>query len=897
MELISKLPFQIVGRKGPAKERAPLLILFSNGAMQTMLTAAELAASQPLSEMNYSFLKRLTEVLVGMGNQFCALYGKEPDVVKPDTFATYLQAFLALTRHPSLNINQTATSLWCALFRHDHLNTQPELLGVIESWIAVVARKTVRSPACAFDQMDFDSNEEFTAFHQKLRTELLDAVRLSTVLAPAVTFCYAQQWLFSQLDSPGAPVLSEWEALALFLDAVCSRCKEAPAGPQLLERCLSFQTTDPAILSEHLSCISALFVFVPHNPERLLQPVLNKIFSAVIFNIAGQTKDTRTKIVRNVRRHACSLLVKICLQHSALLAQHFEFLKNNVERLSQTQDDSKLSRMEVVALQESLLIISNQFSSFQMQSDFIGQVIRPAAEQWATMSPAFNSAQEFLSFIGLDRPPADPLVEDSYGQNRSELIACTFVFMAVLKRCRTSTELFKGHPAAQHMASLLFQTFRLARVLHQLWEPEAKKFLSPFYAKAHDVLDSERASILAQGGISQLGTQASTQEQKKQTPMERVQNFLVQIHANVFVILGSFGETLGEQFYAQPGLAVAMAGTACCGMEHLPDYRLRSIVRMFCRPFILACPAQFHQSVLFPFLAHLFPAMLQRLTECWQLTMQQQRERSPSEEHQADSQEILRDVVVRLLTRDYLDVLKVVLLSISNQTDENDEMMDPDAPVSTALPIASVSELGKAVLSEPSLCSNVLQCLLCGLWWPDTHNSSRASRIVESIVKYWASLLPRNSSHFPNSEVATLCLTHLLNGLQLLGQHEANLATLVHLGVLMYDTFLPVYPAVISEFMMRNAGCSREDTDQYQNKAASLASAGGHKQNQKLERSKRELFRKMTSQVSVKLFENAIKPNHFDVYLTLTDFRLLGKTCRIFSVDLWSCPAFRRWFG
>lgn len=815
-----------------------------------MLKAAELAALQPLSEMNFSFLKRLTEVLVGMGTQLCGLFGKEADVTKPDTFATYLQAFLALTRHPSLSINQTAATLWSVMFRHDRLNTEPELLSVIEPWIGVVARKLVKSPPCAFDQMDFDSDEEFTAFHQKLRCDLLEAVRLATVLVPPIIFCYAQQWLLSQLDSPN-PILAEWEALTLFLDSVTSRAKEVPAGSQLLERCLAYQSTDPNILSEYLSCISALFVYVHHDPQRLLQPVFDRIFSAVLFNQPGQSKDSRTKIVRNVRRHAGSLLVKISLQHPALLVQQFEYLKTNVDRLSRTQDDSQLSRNEIIVLQEALLIISNQFTNFQMQCDLIGHIIRPASEHWIAMSPAcFNSAQEFLSFAGLDRPPADPSSEDVYSRNRSELLACTTVFMAILKRCRASSDLLKVHPAAQHMAPLLFHTFRLARVLHQLWEPESQNLLSPFYSKVFAMLDTEKTNILAQGGISQLVIQSGTQEQKQQTPLERVQNFVVQIHLNVFTILGSFGETLGQQFYDQPGLAVAMAGTACYGMEHIPDHRLRSVVRVFCRPFIAGCPAQLHQSVLLPFLAHLFPAMLERLAGCWQQTMQQQRERSPGDENQADSQEILRDVVVRLLTRDYLDVLKIILLSISSQTEDNDEMMDPDTP-SASFPEASVSELGKIVLAEPSLNGHLLQSLLCALWWPDTSNSLKASKILEAIIKYWAGLLPRNSSHFPNSEVASLCLTHLLNGLQLLGQHEANLANLIHLGVLMYDTFLPIYPAAMSELMMRNAGCTREDANQYQDKAASLAAAGGHKPNQKLERSKRELFRKMTSQASL----------------------------------------------
>lgn len=840
-----------MSRKGPAKERTPLLILFNQGAISSMLEAAELTSSQPLTEANYNFLKRLAEVLVGIGIQLCGLHGKEPDVSKPVTFGMYLQALLALTRHPSLYINQTVASLWITLFKHDRLNTQPELIGIIEPWIPLVAQRFLKTPACAYDHMDFDSDEELTAFHQRLRSDWMEAVRHATILVPHVTFCYAQQWLFRLLDNQ-TPNHSEWEALQHFLDCVASKAKEAAGGSQLLERCLLYQTTDPLIFSELLSCFSALFVYVYQDPARLLKPVLDRIFLAVLFNEATQSKDTRSQTVRNVRRHACSLLVKLSLLHSNLLVQHFEYLKASVDRLCNIQDESQLSRNEVVTLNEALLIISNQFQDFQMQSNFIGEVIRPAAERWTNMSSAFNSTKEFLAFIGLDRPPVESFAEDVYGRNRSELLACTSVFLAVLKRCKTANDPLKGHPAAQHMAPLLFNSFRLARVLHQLWEPESRSLLSQAYTKAFDIMDSELFSTLSQGGVGTLQSSYQQQTHKQQTPLDRAQSFLFQIHHNIFVILGSFGETLGKHFYGQPGLAVAMAGTVCYGMEHIPDYRLRTVVRVFCRPIICACPSHYHQSVLQPFLTHLFPAMLQRLSWRWQHSMQQERERSPNDENQADLHEILNDVLIRLLTRDYLDVLRCILLSTTtNQVDENEEMIDQDVPTS-GQHAASVSELGKSILVDPSSCGHVLQCLLSALWWPDSNNSLKATNILESIVKYWAALLPRNSSHFPNSEVAALCLSHLLNGLQLLGQHDANLASLIHLGVLMYDTFLPIYPSAMSELMMRNAGCSREDANQYQDKAASLAAASGNKPNQKMEKSKRELFRKMTSQVNLK---------------------------------------------
>ena len=178
------------------------------------------------------------------------------------------------------------------------------------------------------------------------------------------------------------------------------------------------------------------------------------------------------------------------------------------------------------------------------------------------------------------------------------------------------------HPAVAHITPLLFNTFRLTRVLHGLWEPSVRVALSPGYAKAYDMPESEVVNILGQVGVnngSALDSNTLTSDLARvQSPLERVQQFLTQLHFNVLHFLGSLAETLGHQFYTLPGLSNAVAGTVCFCLEHMPDYRLRVVIRVFCRPFIASCPAYLHQSVLLPFLLHLCPAVLHRLTQRWE---------------------------------------------------------------------------------------------------------------------------------------------------------------------------------------------------------------------------------------------------------------------------------------
>ena len=51
-----------------------------------------------------------------------------------------------------------------------------------------------------------------------------------------------------------------------------------------------------------------------------------------------------------------------------------------------------------------------------------------------------------------------------------------------------------------------------------------------------------------------------------------------------------------------------------------------------------------------------------------------------------------------------------------------------------------------------------------------------------------------------------------------MGMHEANLAQLIHLGVVIYDTFAPVFPDAFADVMMRCANCTREDTNAFMSK-------------------------------------------------------------------------------
>lgn len=77
-------------------------------------------------------------------------------------------------------------------------------------------------------------------------------------------------------------------------------------------------------------------------------------------------------------------------------------------------------------LQEALLLISNHFCEYERESAFVAEVLRPVSSQWLAMAnEAFGSAQQFMAFVGLDKPPVEPSSSDTNGQNRSQVINYT----------------------------------------------------------------------------------------------------------------------------------------------------------------------------------------------------------------------------------------------------------------------------------------------------------------------------------------------------------------------------------------------------------------------------------------------------------------------------------------
>ncbi|XP_043916295.1 exportin-5 isoform X2 [Protopterus annectens] len=824
-----------VSRKGKVDDRKPLTVLFGDVAMHYILTAAQSADEGGLIERNYVFLKRLCQLLCALGTQLCSLLGADSDIETPSNFGKYLEAFLVLTTHSS----------------------------------QVGFPSKSDSPCCEYSRMDFDSDEDFNAFFNAFRAQQGEVIRMACKLLPMTAFEMAAELLRSQLRlsievgstnskageglcSIFSPSFVQWDAMTFFAESVISQMfrtmdkDKIPvnAGIELLKSVLEYDTRDPLILSCLLTNVSALFPFVSYEPDYLPR-VLSKLFSAVTFEIVDESKAPRTRAVKNVRRHACSSLIKLCRDYSHLVLPCFDMMYSHVKEM--LSNELLLTQMEKCALMEALVLVSNQFKNYEQQQSFLKELMIPVSSLWLSdeMESALWDPVQFLSFIGADKAPADPTLEDGYGLNRSRISFCVYTILGVMKRARWPNDLEEAkaggfvvgytpngspiyrNPCTEQVLKLLDNLLALIRTHNNLFLPEMMAKLDGAYAKSLEMLEVEKNSIL---GLPQPLLELYDAPVYK-TVLERMQGFFCTLYDNCFHILGNAGHSLQRDFYATDGLSEKLINSAFVNLENIPDYRLRPILRVFVKPLVLSCPPEYYEEVLCPILGPLFSFLKERQIQKWQVINQRSQlcveEEGPEEN--PESQEMLEEQLIRLLTREIMDLISVCCIPKKGiehhkaHTDVDDEeMMATDSahtPASNAAHSGGpshpdeLSELGKCLMKNEEICTTLLVICYSALSWRDTLTCQRTTSVL-----CWPLIKQVVNSNL-TSDAVTWFYTSVLQGLQMHGQHEGCMAALVQLAFHVYEAFRPRYPE-LKTVMEQVPEIHKDSLEQFDSKLA-----------------------------------------------------------------------------
>nr|XP_020667445.1 exportin-5 isoform X2 [Pogona vitticeps] len=854
----------VVSRKGKLDDRKPLMVLFGDVAMHYILSAAQTADGEGLVEKHYVFLKRLCQVLCSLGSQLCALVGPDSDVEIPANLGKYLEAFLAFTTHPSQFLRSSTQITWGALLRHEVLSRDPVLLAIIPNYLRASMTNLVKvgfpsktdSPSCEYSRFDFDSDEDFNCFFNSFRAQQGEVIRMACRLDPRTGFQMAGEWLKYQLSTPVetgpmnsktneghcsifSPSFVQWDAMTFFLESIISPMfrtldkEDIPVseGIELLQLVLSYETKDPLILSCVLSNVSALFPFVTYRPEYLPE-VLSKLFASVTFEVVEESKAPRTRAVKNVRRHACSSIIKMCRDYPQLVLPNFDMLYNHVKQL--LSNELLLTQMEKCALMEALVLISNQFKDYERQKVFLEELMSPVATLWLSeeMKRVLMNPEEFIHYVGADNRIGDSATEDPCGLNRSRISFCVYTILGVVKRARWPTSLEEAkaggfvvgymangnpiyrNPCSVQVLKLFDNLLALIRTHNNLYLPELVTRMGENFAKALDMLEVEKNAIL---GLPQPLLELYDSPVYK-TVLERMQGFFCTLYDNCFHILGSAGSSMQQDFYTVEGLATELLNSAFLNLDNIPDYRLRPMLRVFVKPLVLSCPSEHYESLICPILGPLFTYLHMRLSQKWQVINQRSLLcDDDTADDNPESQEMLEEQLVRLLTREVMDLIAVCCVSkkgaeqnssVTGDGDDEEMMSTEVTPPSSS----ELTELGKCLMKQENICSALLITAFTSLSWKDTLSCQRTTTHL-----CWPLLKQVLTRNLMIAEAVTWFFTSVLKGLQVHGQHDGCMAALVHLAFQIYEALRPRY-AELKTVMEQIPEIQKESLEQFDSK-------------------------------------------------------------------------------
>ncbi|XP_021041603.1 exportin-5 [Mus caroli] len=855
-----------VSRKGKLEDRKRLMVLFGDVAMHYILSAAQTADGGGLVEKHYLFLKRLCQVLCALGNLLCALLALDANIQTPINFGMYLESFLAFTTHPSQFLRSSTHMTWGALFRHEVLSRDPALLAVIPKYLRASMTNLVKmgfpsktdSPSCEYSRFDFDSDEDFNAFFNSSRAQHGEVVRCVCRLDPKTSFQMAAEWLKYQLSASidtGAvnscsaagtgegglcsifsPSYVQWEAMTFFLESVINQMfrtldkEELPVsdGIELLQLVLNFEIKDPLVLSCVLTNVSALFPFVTYKPAFLPQ-VFSKLFSFVTFESVGESKAPRTRAVRNVRRHACSSINKMCRDYPDLVLPNFDMLYSHVKQL--LSNELLLTQMEKCALMEALVLVSNQFKDYERQKLFLEELMAPVVNIWLSeeMCRALSDIDAFIAYVGADLKSCDPAVEDPCGLNRARMSFCVYSILGVMRRTSWPSDLEEAkaggfvvgytpsgnpifrNPCTEHILRLLDNLLALVRTHNTLYTPEMLTKMAEPFTKALDIVESEKTAIL---GLPQPLLEFNDHPVYR-TTLERMQRFFGILYENCYHILGKAGPSMQQDFYTVEDLASQLLGSAFVNLNNIPDFRLRSMLRVFVKPLVLFCPPEHYETLISPILGPLFTYLHMRLSQKWHVINQRSILCGEDEiaEDNPESQEMLEEQLVRMLTREAMDLIMACCVSkktadhtaAPTADGDDEEMMATEVAPSS---VVELTDLGKCLMKHEDVCTALLITAFNSLTWKDTLSCQRATTQL-----CWP-LLKQVMSGTLLADAVTWLFTSVLKGLQMHGQHDGCMASLVHLAFQIYEALRPRY-LEIRAVMEQIPEINKESLDQF----------------------------------------------------------------------------------
>jgi len=598
------------------------------------------------------------------------------------------------------------------------------------------------------------------------------------------------------------------------------------AGIPMLEQLLSYTTVDPRILSLLFSCISSLFPFISQKPA-ILTTVFNKIMEPLVtYSQSSDVSSLSNKENNELRRHSCCLLIKLAKNHSEIMLPGFKMMTDMVGCLLTSTNVPSVGIR--VLLYEALVIISNEKKDIVAQNEFIAQILLPVKTFLEENKSVWNDPSAFINFIGLSsvsngtQPP-------EIGKRRKGTIFSFSLVECIVRHFKSPAQPISDGRGRNScfliIEEVLHPLFSIIRTLNSLTKPECSALLHPSYSKVHSMPSHESDAILS---IKRTDKNSSAD-----SDVEQMQNFFHYLYEKWCNVMGHLPVCDSQAFYSLPNLTQYALQSPLYALTHLSDYRLRLLVRNFCKSWFLNCPDGYRDSFLKPLLGHILSFFNDHLDRRWQkvgsIEISDDIE-GISEEYTEDSNvldEVLEAMTARLLTRDYLDMLKSLLTT--------------PTPISP-FEIMEMRPTGQYILSQGDMLAPLMSVLLKCISWPSSSLSIKASHILWTCLK--CIITSDSVANLLTSDDCVGIMRSYLSGLNIHGHHLenhqfllislVNVYTLLRPGAENLDTILLSLPNV-------------QPTDVQKLAQLTAASIESNVKNAKLEKHKREYMKKIVS--------------------------------------------------
>lgn len=821
--------------------------------------------SQSTSEL----ARKLSQVIT---NIMRYVYVGPPE--KPQNLQDMYSIMKVIIAHPSITISIEAVKFWNRVFAMAPKKPNPTMSDELTTSLLITcANKLIKA---TYDSQlygyEFDCQQEFDNFQNKYRTEICELCRNLTQQNDRICFELVCNSIAKSIQQRNTN-LNEWDALSSLASAVCAKLKDPSVyimNSVELIKALMLSMDDalaqaasippnatgpeasliPDLISSQLSSVSALYVFLPHwhhNDKELTKELLRKIilfafhrpdkFIASSMHLVGNNTNllSNEAFLRGFRllsRHASASFVRVCLNHSKHLLDIFSYLKSIIDCLFSTTVDNPYSS-EKCQLYEGLTLICNEETDEIIRKKFVLELFESI--KWFK-DYEFNCDQ-FIDFVGFNRfeVEQDGLTPQKIMSrpisatqlNRVKLSYVINFLGSLTKRLNSRNTLLPEILAfAKPILNIIF-------TMHALWLPEMKtkcakeyqQFLFAPFNKAYKqqildtILVNQKSSPAPEGSSLNDVNSLDIASRPAQGSEQYIELFSWNFYEALLVTMGAIIGKTSPEFYSYVNAAQLQA--ALTGAEYLPPLKMHKLIKHFIMPLVNTCSKDQHliDTQLLPLLSKLLPFLFEMLDGQWKKVNKEDEliingsGDGKIDQNQLLADEMVQDQLLRNLSRDFIDLMNLILIETIQPNDTNQANMNNNNSsipsiqgvnnTNSATPnntnnrqnqqqdLYKVGKLGLNLLAAgPDF---VLKVMACTLTWSDSTLNAKTIFINQILIKHIIA-----SNLIKSIDEASLWLgcmfSSVITSLRMFGEHEQNCSGLLTLFLYLYDNLNKTIP-------------------------------------------------------------------------------------------------------